>query len=167
MDINPGKFAAALVMSQIVASVVVDHLCKESLQVLRKKLKSYQWEQNGQIYQQYLHIKSWKSRVPEIGDQFCKAHLQESSQEYLSLFVLETVRAELCHEIALFLAIPLILNADLAYANWAILYCLLANIPFIMIQRYNRPRLEKIIARKVRENTEPAISQNSSPILIR
>jgi len=165
MDINPEKFAAVLVISQIVASVAADHLSEQSLQVFRKKMKSFQWEQAGQTYQQYFHIKEWKSHVPELGNQFCKARLQGKSNEYLNQFVLETIRAELCHEIALVLAIPLILMADPSYANWAIPYSALANIPFIMIQRYNRPRLEKILAKYREGETETVVSPNPSPIL--
>lgn len=164
MEVDPEKFAAVLVISQIVASVMADHLDEECLQVLRKKMKSYQWEQAGQTYQQYFHIKKWKSHVPELGNQFCKDHLQGNSKEHLNRFVLETIRAELCHEIALVLAIPLILGADPSHANWAIPYSALANIPFIMIQRYNRPRLEKLLEKNTKGVTETVVPPNPSPI---
>jgi glycosyl-4,4'-diaponeurosporenoate acyltransferase len=165
MELNPEKFAAVLIVSQIAASVVADHLSEETLQGLRKKMKSFKWEQNGEIYQQYFHIRSWKDLVPEMGNQFSKDHMTGTSEEYLNQFALECTRAELCHAFALFLAIPLILESDPSFFQWATLYSLLANVPFIMIQRYNRPRFEKLLNQRGRMKDQSILVGNPSSLL--
>ncbi|WP_320128954.1 hypothetical protein [uncultured Sphaerochaeta sp.] len=165
MEFYPEKFGAILILSQIAASLVADHLSMENLQSLRKRMSSLQWEQDGEIYQHYFRIRIWKDKVPEMGNQFNKAHLAAISEAYLEQFILESERAELCHGLALVFALPILLNADPSVTNWAILYCLVANVPFILIQRYNRPRFEKIL--KTRKKTEEACTIQTIPALSR
>ena len=64
---------------------------------------------------------------------------------YVSQYLLESLRAELCHEYAVVFAIVLIfLTVDSANPK-IILWALALNAPCIMIQRYNRPRFERLL----------------------
>lgn len=59
--------------------------------------------------------------------------------------MIETQRAELTHW---FLIPPAFLFFlwNPAWAGWVmVIYALVVNLPFIMIQRYNRPRLERVL----------------------
>jgi glycosyl-4,4'-diaponeurosporenoate acyltransferase len=165
MECDPEKFAILLIVSQITASLAVDHLSEEILQILRTKLKSFRWEKEGEIYQHYFRIKAWKDKMPELGNQFSKDHMESAETEYLNRFIIESVRAELCHELALILSIPLILHAGQLVIEGALLYSLLANIPFCMIQRYNRPRLEKLQEQREKKPTQPLVATSSFPLL--
>lgn len=59
--------------------------------------------------------------------------------------MIETQRAEWTHWVSM-LPAPLFFIWNPVWAGWLmILYALIANLPFIIIQRYNRPRLLKLI----------------------
>jgi glycosyl-4,4'-diaponeurosporenoate acyltransferase len=167
MELNPEKFAAVIIITQIAASVAVDHLSDETLESFRRRMRPIRWEANGEIYQQLFRIRAWKDFVPETGTQFRKNHMAGRDEGYLHRFILESVRAELCHAFALFLAVPLILNAETPVAEWAFFYCLFANVPFCMIQRYNRPRFERLLSEKSRRKMDGEIESTPYPSVLR
>lgn len=108
--------------------------------------KLHRWEYKGRVYRRFLKIHAWKDRLPEAGEFFSlhpfnKSHLKSSDAGYLSRFILETCRAELAHLLP-FLFYPICLLWNPWPANLIMfVYVVLANIPFILIQRYNRARL--------------------------
>lgn len=126
-------------------------LLKVPISFFEKKNKlfySYSWEKNGAFWQMYFHVRSWKDRLPDgatlfkLG--FKKKNLTEANSFYFSKFILESKRAELNHWLLLFPA-PFFFLWNPPWAGWLIIcYALIANVPFIIIQRYNRPRFEKI-----------------------
>lgn len=99
-------------------------------------------------------LPKWKDRLPQWNNDFDKRHLRKQmSAEYLEEFIFNTCRAEVIH-------------LDIALLGWlSLLFCLLCedpaanlplfaaiaaviglcNLPFAMIQRYNRHRLEKLL----------------------
>ena len=91
--------------------------------------------------------------MPAVGV-FDKKNLRKDlSREYVSQYLLESLRAELCHEYAVVFAIVLIfLTVDSANPK-IILWAFALNAPCIMIQRYNRPRFERIINRPRQDGT--------------
>lgn len=141
------KLWILLVFTQLTASLVADHLSYARLESLKFILSHYRWEQEGIRYQHIFHIKLWKDLVPELGNHFDKNHLKEKNPAYLMQFILESVRAETCHLLSLLFALPLLRQAPL----WVIIYIVLINIPCIIIQRYNRPRLEKLMQQMLKK----------------
>jgi glycosyl-4,4'-diaponeurosporenoate acyltransferase len=106
-------------------------------------------ENNGKIYTGFFRIKRWKQFVPDgarlFKNGFPKKTLQSGDRQYLKTFMLETCRGELAHWLQ-------ILPAGIFFLWniwWAgiimIVYALCVNIPCILLQRYNRARLQKII----------------------
>jgi glycosyl-4,4'-diaponeurosporenoate acyltransferase len=108
------------------------------------------WEKGGKIYQDLFRIKKWKIHLPDgagfsKGRGFPKKKLQGRSIAYLTAFVRETCRAELTHWITILFA-PLFFLWNPFFVGWImIVYAALANLPFIMVQRYNRCRLARIL----------------------
>lgn len=101
------------------------------------------WEKNGKWYKTHLRINLWKDALPQhVGkDGFSKRHLVSLSPDYIEQFILETCRAEWNHRInCLFFIIAFMVNS-LIPAIFFSLVTILLNIPFIIIQRYNRFRL--------------------------
>lgn len=147
---------AVTIASQIFASYIVDRLSYEQLNGWRNRLKPIDWERDGAVYQRWFRIKAWKQLIPDAGAtspyRFRKKYLKSTDDEYLQQFVLESVRAELTHELTLLFAIPIILVAPIKIAKWLILYSLIMNIPCAMIQRYNRPRFERILDGTTKED---------------
>lgn len=113
-----------------------------------------QFEADGRLYERSLVIRRWKDKLPDggswISGGFSKRSLQSGHTEYLSRFTAETRRGELAHWMML-LPIPLFFLWNNAFGMIVILiYSLIANIPCILVQRYNRSRLLKAMSRKRR-----------------
>jgi glycosyl-4,4'-diaponeurosporenoate acyltransferase len=110
------------------------------------------WERGGRLYEGVFGIKGWKGWLPDaarwFGGGFAKGTLAANHPDYLRRFVRETWRGELCHWAALgFAPVFFLWNpwwADLVMFG----YALLANLPCIVVQRYNRLRLQRLLARR-------------------
>lgn len=121
--------------------------------------RSFSFEDDGKFWQKQLRIARWKDRLPE-GTQidssgFNKSRLQRKDHVYLHRFIVETCRAELTHWLLLFSVCVFFLWNPLWAAVLNILYALLANLPFILIQRYNRPRLRRVYDSYQRNKARP------------
>jgi len=97
-----------------------------------------------------IRIAKWKDRLPEWGKilGFEKKNLNKDLQaQYLDRFILETCYAEVGHLGMALLGFACIAVNPNSYFLMALI-CALVNvviqIPFILIQRYNRPRLLRI-----------------------
>lgn len=108
--------------------------------------------ETGQWYRRRLRINRWKDRLPDAGDLFrggiSKRHLPAYDAAGLQLFVRETRRAELAHWWAMLCGPLFVLwNPPLA-AVLLVGYGVVANLPFILIQRYNRFRTQALVERR-------------------
>ena len=117
-------------------------------------LRPRHFETAGRCYRRWLRIHRWKDRLPEAGDLFrggiSKRHLPGYDIAGLQLFVRETRRAELAHWWALCCGPVFVLwNPPLA-AGLLVGYGVVANLPFVLIQRYNRFRTQALIERRSR-----------------
>ena len=104
------------------------------------------WEHRGRLYQKLFRIRHWKDRVPDgaswLKGGFPKARLLRRDPAYLSRFAQETCRGEAVHTVVILCA-PLFFFWNPPWAGGLmILYALAANLPCILIQRYNRARLD-------------------------
>jgi glycosyl-4,4'-diaponeurosporenoate acyltransferase len=117
-------------------------------------LRPRRFEAGGRWYRRRLRIHRWKDRVPDAGDLFrggvSKRHLPAYDVAGLQLFARETRRAELAHWWAMSCGPVFVLwNPPLA-AGLLVGYGVLANLPFILIQRYNRFRIQSLLERRSR-----------------
>ncbi len=110
----------------------------------------WRWEKSGRAYEKFFAIKRWKDSLPDgarwLGDAFSKADLRKRTPEFFEQFLRETWRGEVVHWLAL-LAVPLFAIWN---PPWAVavngLYALAANLPCILVQRYNRSRFLRVTA---------------------
>jgi glycosyl-4,4'-diaponeurosporenoate acyltransferase len=107
------------------------------------------------FYERILRIKRWKDRLPDaarwFGGGFAKGTLAADDPDYLRRFVRETRRGELCHWVALGFA-PVFFLWNPWWADVIMLaYALVANLPCIFVQRYNRARLQRVFFRRTRK----------------
>jgi len=126
----------------------------------RKIYRVRKWENEGKFYSDVLKINKWKDFLPQhIGkDGFSKEHIDNVSIEYLDKFILETCRGEWNHRMNCVFAIVLftingVTNVSVILATADIF----GNLPFLMIQRYNRfrlQRLRKTILRKMERQSK-------------
>ncbi len=106
---------------------------------------------SGHWFEQLLLIKRWKDLVPDGGSWFrggfAKASLRAKDSLLLRRFVAETRRGEACHWTALALT-PVFFLWNPLWADLVMgIAMLAANAPCIAIQRYNRIRLLRVLAR--------------------
>ena len=124
-------------------------------------------EEDGRWYEQRLGIKAWKSRLPEAGalfrDGFSKRSLTDGSTAHLARFVIETRRAELTHWSVLALAPLFFLWNPWGLGLVMCAYAIAANVPCILIQRYNRARLARVLVRARRARSSRADSPRLRP----
>lgn len=117
-------------------------------------LRARGFETGGRWYRRRLRIHRWKDRVPEAGGLFrggvSKRHLPAYDVAGLELFVRETRRAELAHWWAMGCGLAFVLWNPPLPAALLIGYGVLANLPFIVIQRYNRFRIQALTERRSR-----------------
>ena len=112
-------------------------------------LRIAQWEGNGKLWNRLFFVKKWKRYLIDGSSiakkSYNKSRLHGWGREELEVFAAETKRAELTHWL-LMLPAPLFLLWNPCWAGWIIIaYALIANVPFIITQRYNRGRIEAIL----------------------
>jgi glycosyl-4,4'-diaponeurosporenoate acyltransferase len=100
-------------------------------------------------YERFLGIKRWKDRLPDgaswFKGGFAKASLRQRDPQHLARFHREAWRGELCHWTVLAL-IPVFFLWNPGWADLVIAgYALAANLPCILVQRYNRQRLSRVL----------------------
>jgi glycosyl-4,4'-diaponeurosporenoate acyltransferase len=107
-------------------------------------------ERSGRLYER-LRIKRWKDALPEAGalfrGGFSKRRVTRHDREYLERFVIETRRAELAHWPILAIGPTFFLWMPWWLALAMLGYAVIANVPCILVQRYNRARLERMLGR--------------------
>lgn len=110
--------------------------------------KPFAWERDGAFYER-LHIRKWQTLVPDMSKIFKKWMPPKTlkglpDEGTLRLMLQETCVAESTHAllaIAGLACIPIWPGVGGAIA--AALY-FIGNLPYVFIQRYNRPRLAKL-----------------------
>jgi glycosyl-4,4'-diaponeurosporenoate acyltransferase len=110
------------------------------------------WEQDGRFYQALFRVRSWKSWLPDAAPWFggfAKARLSEADVQYLRRFAQETCRGELAHLCMLACAPVFIIWNPLWADAVMIAYAAAANLPCVMVQRYNRGRVMRAAERRL------------------
>lgn len=117
--------------------------------------QSWAWEQEGNFY---LHfgIRKWQAKVPDMSKILPKLipakKVGANFDAELPRMITETCIAEWIHVLLCPLALPCLwLWPGRGGVIFVTVY-ILVNIPFIMIQRYNRPRFIRIRDKKARIN---------------
>jgi glycosyl-4,4'-diaponeurosporenoate acyltransferase len=110
------------------------------------------WEAGGRTYERLLGVHRWKRVLPDgaalFRRGFRKKRFRSRSPEYLERFRRETCRGELVHWVVMAFA-PLFFLWNPPHVGVVmIVYAVLANLPFIVVQRYNRLRLQRVLARQ-------------------
>lgn len=111
--------------------------------------REHRWESNGKFYEKHLYVKFWKCKLPEISDfvksMFTKKHLQNNSHDYLRQFLDESCKAEFVHWTIIASSILFFFWNGVSDAMLILLIAALLNMPYIIIQRYNRPRIIRLL----------------------
>ena len=110
------------------------------------------WELGGKIYEK-LNIKQWQAKIPDVskvlGRWMPRKKLKIGlTAENVRTMIRETCTAELVHNLLNIAGLWLLnLWSGLGGIIMYLVYFLLGNLPFIIVQRYNRPRLKVLLNR--------------------
>lgn len=119
----------------------------------RAPYRTAAWEKDGRIYETLLHVSAWQTRVPDMSRIFpglmpAKKMVRLDTQSLLTM-IRETCVAEAVHWILAILGAGVLV---LWPTSWGVLlyllYAIFGNLIFIIIQRYNRPRLVRLYERQ-------------------
>ena len=113
--------------------------------------RMHSFENDGEIYNRVFGISIWKDDLPEIAQMtdmiFSKKKLDMSnlSPEYIQTFINETRRAEMTHFLLILLGIPFWFANGGIMGLFLFIIAFAANFPFLILQRYNRPRFQRLL----------------------
>lgn len=147
---NVAMWAAA----HVGAGYVAHRLPLARLEHDGRLLRLRPWEHGGRVYQRLLRTGRRKDRLPEAGAFFAgglsKRTLPARGEGGVERFAQETRRAELAHWLSL-LALPLfpVWNPPVGVLAM-VLYGVGFNLPFIVVQRYNRGRTQRVLDARAR-----------------
>ena len=107
--------------------------------------RSRKWENGGRIYER-VYVRKWKDIVPDMSrivpGVFKKKVSLANDLKSMRRLIKETCVAELIHWLLILFISPMIFRAMRGFGGFAAAAVyILGNLVFIIIQRYNRPRL--------------------------
>jgi len=116
------------------------------------------WEKGGKVYQRLYRVRVWKALVPNgsriYPGAFSIKNLPDASVSYLRRWVQESCRAEFCHALMILPGFLFFIWNSFWFGCLMLAYALLNNLPLIALQRFNRPRVQKLLKRLERTQAE-------------
>jgi glycosyl-4,4'-diaponeurosporenoate acyltransferase len=141
-------FIAWLVINLSVAGVL-SRLRLESFNSKTWLIRERSWEEGSRLYERFFLIKKWKGWLPDGAEvsrkAFKKKHLQTADSAYLTVFILETCRAEILHWIIFVFGFIFFIWNPWYVGIIMIIYAAITNLPCILTQRYNRIKLKRLL----------------------
>lgn len=153
----PKPYAIALCfLLWAVIQTLISYLClkvpNHYFNANRFPFASFGFEQQGAFYRKWLLVHKWKKYLPDggalMGVEFRKKNLEHVTHANLTRFLIESCRAETTHVLAIlpfwvfgFVAPPEVIWIMLIYA-------VAVNLPCIIAQRYNRPRIRLLMEKR-------------------
>ena len=137
---------ACIVGVGFLANFVGEALPRSIFHPDRFPYRVYRWEKDGKLYER-VGVQKWKDNVPDMSrlrkKKMVPKHLGVCpTADRVRTLAMETCRAEAVHTVLCFFSVGLIF---LWKNRWlgvgVVVIYVLCNLPFIIIQRYNRPAL--------------------------
>ncbi|MGI6239720.1 MAG: hypothetical protein ACOYI5_08860 [Christensenellales bacterium] len=113
--------------------------------------RDFPWEDGGRVYSR-LNVRAWKDKLPDMSRIMPfvvkKKALLARTPEAMARLIRETCVAEIVHWGLIVLMSPVLAvwQGGVRGALFALFYAA-GNLLFIIIQRYNRPRLKEVLRR--------------------
>lgn len=148
-----------LVLS-LAISLITEKLPEHFYSYKKKIYQVRKWENNGKFYERVFLVKKWKDKLPEFSDfirtLFSKRHIQSTNNNYLKMFLAESCKAEFTHWAIICSSFLFIFWTDLLGTAKIVVVAVFLNLPYIIIQRYNRPRIIRLLEKFSRDKMEVA-----------
>lgn len=113
--------------------------------------RSSKWENNTSIYNKYFKVRKWKNKLP-VGKAFVKndvnlREIKSKDLNYLNKYLIKSCKAEATHILSIISIITFLLWHNVLVTLLIFVFTFSINLPFIIIQRYNRERIIRLIKR--------------------
>ena len=128
--------------------------------------RCFAFEKNGALYDK-LNIRKWQARVPDMSRilpfLIPPKNLSGNYSDRLPTMIRETCVAEITHIVVSILGLPcLAIWPGAGGVVVTAIFILMLNMPYILIQRYNRPRLlrlqQKLLSREKQKEGKVCVS---------
>ena len=127
---------------------------------------THAWEKCGEVYERIFHVRSWKKFIPAGGklypNTFSLQKLSTFTKDYLELWLKESCRAEFCHWMMVFPGFLFFFWNSTRGGLLMLAYAVLNNLFPIVMQRFNRPRIRRLIERLNDSKTLSTSNRNRS-----
>jgi len=152
----PAPWTAALCLGgwllfQLAAALLCRKLPRGWLSPDRWLFRERGWEKGGRVYKRWFLVHRWKRLLPDIAAAlrggYRKNRLTDFSHGNLDGYLMESCRAELAHILAILTFWLFGFVAPPGAVAWMLLLQLAANLPCVIAQRYNRPRIRAFLER--------------------
>lgn len=119
--------------------------------------RCFAFEKNGTVYEK-LNIRRWQAKVPDMSRVLPRLmppkNLTGDYAQRLPVMIRETCVAETTHIIVSILGLPCLrIWPGIGGVTVTAVFIVFLNVPYILIQRYNRPRLIRL-QKKLRSREE-------------
>jgi glycosyl-4,4'-diaponeurosporenoate acyltransferase len=111
--------------------------------------RTHAWEKDGEIYQRIFKVRAWKDYIPSGASVYASGYSIKNLRSYsiadLERWLCESCRAEFCHWMMIFPGFFFFLWNSIEVGWGMVAYAVLNNLVPIIMQRFNRPRIRKIL----------------------
>lgn len=143
--------------------LLCQRLPQSTLDPARSRFAARAWEKDGRWYRDNLKIQRWKDRIPQyVGNGgFSKRNITDDSIAYLDQFIRETCRGEWMHmNNMVCMVVVVVINPALVGAFMSLIV-VLSNLPFAIVQRYNRFRLLALREKRLKSLCTAGMGRNT------
>jgi len=141
------------ILAWVVFNLGVSYLCSRIpdhwLDNRGRFFHAARWEKEGQFYEQVFQVRTWKQHIPNGAKLFDKNLSLESlptrDPACLQRWLKESIRAEICHWLLILPGFLFFLWNPQSVGWGMVLFAFLFNIGPVILQRFNRPRLRKLL----------------------
>lgn len=142
-------FAVYIIVSGLISNILGYFIPRSVLNYNSFPYKTYKWEKDGEVYNK-LYVSKWKKKVPDMSKLLKTLYPKEITYPptscHIDRLVRESCVAEFIHILLIALS-PIIYRIIGGYWGWFYTVCsILGNIPYIVIQRFNRPKMKRLHA---------------------
>ena len=124
--------------------------------------RSFDFEKDGAIYEK-LGVKSWQSKLPDMSKIFTRSMPAKNLASHpdsakVRIMLTETCVAEFIHIVLMFFGLGSFRFFKAKAALFVYFIFFSVNLPFIIVQRYNRPRLKHLLENCKRRELEDQVA---------
>lgn len=159
------RLVKSLYLKKLILNIIIFLVLSTVITYLTEKLpdriynynmwvfKEREWEKKGSFYKRILKVRIWKAFLPELSEYvkgvFPKKHIKQRNREYLSKYIMESCKSEFTHWSIIASSLLFQLWSDWWVSFGVFITAIVLNLPYIIIQRYNRPRVVQVMERQI------------------